>query len=231
MGLKRNEVRRYERYQTNFPIAIYLDEKCILGKVVNISEGGLAYWVKKAIYVPTDQTTEYRMNQEGMISSFEGEIVHVDRDSQGYTYAIKAIFQSEEQRNKYNEIVKLAREHENKLWGTHFVSKVFRNLVARSKRKIFSRRRTARIEVNEIVELSDGTVLWLENYNFEYARVSLIKGVLSDHMILFPTKTYAMHCTQSPWNPYLFSIDNQEELAQNKEFQALLEQWSHKKES
>ncbi len=84
------------------------------------------------------------------------------------------------------------------------------------------------MNVNEICELSDGTVLILDNYNYEYVRVSLVKGVLTQNIVLFPTKSYAMHCTQCPWNPYLFAVDNQRELAQNKEFQMVLDAWSQK---
>lgn len=226
---KKSDLRRHERYRVTLPIDIYDNGLIYKGEIENISEGGFAFFVNEAIYLPKEEElVEYRIHKGFEKIQVKGKVVHVDQRKNGWTYSIKLSELNEPALSEYMSIVYEQKKEKPFVLRNSFAFTMTKNLIARTKRRFTSKRATARIQVNEICDLKDGTVIILDNYNFEYIRISLVKGMLMENIVLFPYTSYEMYCTQSPWNPFLYSVDNQEELAQNEEFQELIKKWNAK---
>lgn len=226
---RKSDVRHHERYEIHLPVDIYNNGLVYHGEIENVSKGGFAFFVEEAVYIPKDEeAVEYRICNGADTINLKGSVVHVDQKKKGWVYSVKISDLPDEDLKEYMMLVAEQKKSEPVILRESFAYIMTKNLIARTKRKLTSRRKTARINVEEICELEDGTVIILENYNFEYIRVSLVRGMLLEKIILFPSESYEMRCTQSPWNPYLYSVDNQEELAHNEEFQNLLHQWNLK---
>ena len=106
---------------------------------------------------------------------------------------------------------------------------IIKNISRRNDGVQSSRRQVVRVEVNEKCKLSNGREVLLENYNFEYARISVCDGEeLPKELTLFEGTEYEMHCEIYDEKTKIFSITNWEELMANEAFMSKVNSWNSK---
>jgi len=159
-----------------------------------------------------------------------GHIVTVKKAAAGkWKYCVVVSEMDEKNRQEYLQII-YDREHTlpKKLSkNSSYFGDIVKNLSKRTEVAESSRRQTARIMVNETCELNDGNKVLLENYNFEFVRLSAVgEGSLPAKLTLFPGSAYELYCEQSDINPNVYAITNWEALVDNKEFMKVVKEWS-----
>lgn len=236
----RNNQRMAERFLVDVPLEICYKEQTYNGKVVDISDGGFAFFMEKAIYLshsPEDEITFYLQDREYYVKVL-GRIVSVKeiKNKEGNFWKYCVIISEPDFANK-QEYMQIIYDREHSLPKTlsrssNYVVDFASNLTRRTRpeqyRKI-SKRKLARIKVGQVYDLKNGKKVLIENYNFEYIRLSALdltpEGILPDNLTLFEGSSYEMICKKSHINPHVYKIVNQKELEQNPKFCKLVEEW------
>ncbi len=228
----RKSERLTERFSVNLPVEVQYEGKVYHGNVVDISEGGLALELDDAIYLPYKEGKEadFYIQYNEYYAKVTGHIVTVKKAAAGkWKYCVVVSEMDEKNRQEYLQII-YDREHTlpKKLSkNSSYFGDIVKNLSKRTEVAESSRRQTARIMVNETCELNDGNKVLLENYNFEFVRLSAVgEGSLPEKLTLFPGSAYELYCEQSDINPNVYAITNWEALVDNKEFMKVVKEWS-----
>ena len=241
----RNNERQTERLTVDLPLEARYDDQTHFGRVIDISEGGFAFILDEAIYLPyhnneeavyviTDR--EYRAVVKGRIASVK-QMPREDEEPQ-WKYCVSISELDDENKVQYDQIIydrvhtlpkKLSKK--SSIYGD-----LARNIEARllPNRQI-SARHTPRILADELCTLENGETVVLHDFSFEYVRLdfpdkpSQAVGIdLPKELTLFPGEPYAMHCVASGFNPYVYRVDNFEELMHSNAWQPKLDEWEHK---
>lgn len=232
--LGRKNERMTERFSVELPLEVHYDDKVYQGTVVDISEGGFAFVLDSAVYLPHNEEmdAEYYIQYNEYYAKVKGKIVTVikKRGDSNWKYCVSITDMDEENKQEYLQII-YDREHtlpKVLSKGSTYFGDIITNLSKRTQaQRSESRRQTARIPVNKVYESENGTKVKLENYNFEFVRLSAPGGgSLPEEFILFPKSGYEMHCKRSSINPNVYAIINRKELNDNKEFVKIVEEWS-----
>jgi hypothetical protein len=99
--------------------------------------------------------------------------------------------------------------------------------------RVSSARHTPRIKANEKVVLESGEEVLVEDFSFEYVRLSFAaNGESKDSLInfpqkivLFPQESYRMVCVPSGFNQNIFRIDNFRELERTNAWEGKIKEW------
>ena len=231
--LGRKNERMTERFYVNLPLEVHYEGKVYQGDVVDISEGGFAFYLEDAVYLPHDEEeeAEFFIHYNEYYAKVKGRIVTVINTSgKGqWKYCVSVSEMDDENKQEYLQII-YDREHtlpKTLSKKSSYFGDIALNLAKRNQALESSKRQTARIMVNETTELEDGTKVLIENYNFEYVRLSVAEGEgLPDELILFPETSYEMQCERSMVNPAVYEILNRKELANSDDFVKLVNSWS-----
>ena len=78
-------------------------------------------------------------------------------------------------------------------------------------------------------KLADGTVVRVEDLNFKYVRLRLVKGeALPETLTLFAGTDYPIRCEKSSIREGLYRILNSETLLENQAFLEQVKEWGRK---
>lgn len=228
---RKNE-RMTERFLAELPIEAQYQGKTYQGMAEDISEGGFSFVMDDAVYLPHEkgQDIDFFLQYGEYYAKVIGHIVTVKRLSRQHQwkYCVFIVEMDEDNLKEYMQIVYDRVHTLPKLMSrsSSYFGDIALNLSRRTKQPEKSHRRTARIVVNEDCILADGTKVRLENFNFEFVRLSCADGMkLPDKLTLYPESEYEIHCEKSNVNPNVYAIINWEELKDNQAFSAIIRKW------
>lgn len=231
----RKSERMAERFYVNLPVTITYEDKEYEGNIVDISEGGFAMVLDSAIYLPYKEGTHARCIIDGgeYTASVEARIVTVRKETKmgRWKYCMSITEMDEANKKEYLQII-YDREHtlpKTLSDGSTYFGDIIKNISRRNEGVHTSKRQVVRIEVDEVCQLSDGSEVLLENYNFEYARISVSDGKqLPKELTLYEGTEYEMHCKIYDEKTKIFAITNWEELMENETFMTKVDSWNNK---
>ncbi len=231
--LGRKNERMTERFTVDLPVEIHFDNKIYEGSVCDISEGGFAFLLEEAIYLPhdNDKMAEFYIQDREYYAKVSGKIVTVKKENRknSWKYCVSVADMDEKNKEEYLQII-YDREHTlPKTMGrsSSYFGDISSNLSRRIQTTEGSHRKTARVIVDEVCELKDGSKVKFENYNFEFVRLSATEenGVVPDKVVLYPKTKYEMICEKTSINPNVYKILNWKELTENAEFMKKVKAW------
>lgn len=227
----RRNVRMTERFETDFPLEILYDGKSYQGTVIDISEGGFAFTLEDAVYLSyrKEDKVKFCLRYHEYCAKVYGHIVSVSSIKGGnmWKYSVMVSEMDHKNKSEYMQII-FDRVHTmpKKLKNSSYFKDISANLFGRKNTPQASQRKMARIQVNCPCELEDGRKVVLENYNFEYVRLSFPETMEHpDKLTLFSKTDYAMRCKKSAVNSSVYEVENREELKENKAFELQVRKW------
>ncbi|MBP3339964.1 MAG: glycosyltransferase [Lachnospiraceae bacterium] len=231
--LGRKSERMTERFQVSLPIEVRNGENVYDGTMVDISENGLAFILDSAVYFPYNEEDriECSIKYNEYFATVLGKIVTVKKESnRGYwKYCLSVNEMDEETKKEYFQII-YDRVHTlpKKLsLNSSYFGDIAKNVARRTETGEASRRHTARIVVNEKFETESGQTVIVENFNFEFVRLSALEGEeLPDRLTLFSGTDYEMKCEVHYKETRIFAINNWKELVENIEFLKIVDKWN-----
>ncbi len=231
----RKSERMAERFYVNLPVSINYENNEYNGNIVDISEGGFAMVLDSAVYLPYKEGTCAKCVIDGgeYTAIVDARIVTVRKEAKlgRWKYCMSITEMDEENKKEYLQII-YDREHtlpKTLSDNSTYFGDIIKNISRRNDGVQSSRRQVVRIDVNEKCTLSDGREVLLENYNFEYARISVGEGEeLPKELILFEGTEYEINCKIYDEKTKIFSITNWEELMANEAFMEKVDSWNSK---
>ena len=239
----RNNERLSERLEVRLPIEVNYDGRTMEGTVVDISEGGFAFVLHEAVYLPykDDEEAEFIIRDRDYKASVTGRIATVkeikESGSSNWKYCICLTGMDEENREQYSQII-FDREHtlpKTLSKRSSYIGDVMKNIEMRAGHtRVNSARHTPRIKANEKVISEAGQKILLEDFSFEYVRLSFLsdnpneKISLLDfpkRLVLFPEEAYRMVCVPSGFNQNIYRIENFRELEQSNAWEGKIKEW------
>lgn len=223
---RKNE-RMTERFLCKIPITAYYNDNKYEGTVVDISEGGFAFDVERAIYLPhgKEDVTEFVIKSDKYTASLKGHVVTVkDIGKNKWRYCVKVAKIDEENNREYMQLV-YDRVHTLPMTlslKTSYFEDIENNISKRMKERALSKRELPRISVNKSYPTTEGSLVKIENYNFECVRLD---GADLKELTIEFSDTCKMKCVRKENDEKNYDIINIEELEQSKEFQKILDGW------
>ncbi len=241
----RNNERMAERLDVDIPVLAIFEDRTHEARIVDISEGGFAFVLDAAVYLPykNGDPARYIITDRDYRAEVMGRIVTVKdiEDKEGkrnWKYCVIVEDMDTATREQYNQII-YDREHtlpKTLSSRSNYIGDIMRNLEARiDTKKISSSRKTARIKVNEKTVSKEGIEVMIRDFNFEYMRLEF-PGIppvaknewnrsLPQQLVLFEGEPYEMHCEASGFNQYVYRIVNFEELERSDSWKVKIEEW------
>lgn len=238
----RNNERLTERLEVRLPIEVDYEDRTLEGTVVDISEGGFAFVLNEAVYLPykEGEEAEFIIRDRDYVARVTGRIATVkelrDSDSSKWKYCICITGMDEENKEQYSQII-FDREHtlpKTLSKRSSYIGDVINNIEMRIGRsRVSSARHTPRIKANEKVVLESGEEVLVEDFSFEYVRLNFAaNGESKDSLIsfpkkivLFPQESYRMVCVPSGFNQNIYRIDNFRELERTNSWEGKIKEW------
>ena len=231
--------REFERFDCDLPLEVRAEaesEDCFKARVVNISEGGFAFESKEALPIPTERGTvlHFVIEDRKYRAHVSGKIVAVSKPKRGkvWTYRVQRIGEmSTAEKREFFQIVydRLNPLPETLAEDTSYFDDMLRAMEEGSKDREPQRRTMPRFRVRSKETLENGVVVMVEDLNFKYVRVRLIKGdEIPNRFVLFRESEYPISCEKSDMREGLYSILNSEALLENQAFLDKLKEWGKK---
>ena len=231
--------REFERFDCDLPLEVRAEaesEDCFKARVVNISEGGFAFESKEALPIPTERGTvlHFVIEDRKYRAHVSGKIVAVSKPKRGkvWTYRVQRIGEmSTAEKREFFQIVydRLNPLPETLAEDTSYFDDMLRAMEEGSKDREPQRRTMPRFRVRSKETLENGVVVMVEDLNFKYVRVRLVKGdEIPNRFVLFRESEYPISCEKSDMREGLYSILNSEALLENQAFLDKLKEWGKK---
>ncbi|WP_314872038.1 glycosyltransferase family 2 protein [Stomatobaculum longum] len=231
--------REFERFNCDLEMEVRQEaeqEESFAARVVNISEGGFAFERKEPLPFPTDRGTvlHFVIKDRKYCASLRGKIIAVSKPKRGkvWTYRVQRVGEmSTAEKREFFQIVydRLNPLPEKLAEDTSYFDDLFRVMEEGNKERAPQRRTMPRFRVRSKEKLADGTVVMVEDLNFKYVRLRLVKGeALPETFTLFEGTEYPMHCEKSEIREGLYRIRNSEALLENPAFLEKIKEWSKK---
>ncbi len=240
----RNNERMTERLEVRLPIEAKYEDRIFEGTVVDISEGGFAFVLNEAVFLPykEGEDAEFTIRDRDYKAVVTGRIATVkelkDADSNKWKYCICIVGMDEENKEQYSQII-FDREHTlPKIMSrrSSYLGDVMKNIEMRTgQTRVSSSRHTPRIRANETVTLEDGQEVLVEDFSFEYVRLKFLSENGKDsgpslfnlppRVVLFPTEIYRMVCVPSGFNQNIYRIENFRELERTNAWGGKINEW------
>ncbi|MCR5289261.1 MAG: glycosyltransferase [Treponema sp.] len=227
----RTNERKSERFQFDIPIEVTYNNNTYKGWTVDVSEGGLAFILNDAVYLPDDKeanisfTLSYRMYE----AHISGHISSVTKTKdKSWKYSIELNKMSLLNKKQYLQII-FDREHtlpKHLLASSSYVSDISSNFALHNSDKTETNRKTARLLIKETTILEDGTEVKLQGFNFKYIKLAPVsEKSLPDVLVLYPQSGFDILCEKTDIRPGIYIIKNMEQLSTNKLFLAKVKEW------
>ncbi len=239
----RNNERMYERMDVNLPIKVEYEDKVFEGTVKDVSEGGFAFVLDDAVYLPykEGQEASFTITDRDYVAKVKGRIATVKEikssgSKKSWKYCVCITELDEENKVQFSQIV-YDREHtlpKTLSKRSSYLGDIMKNIEGRvGQSRVKSARHTPRITVNEKCATEDGQNVILEDFSFEYVKLRLDKekgeakkkDTLPDKIVLFPDKDYKMVCVPSGFNKKVYRIENFADLERSDAWHNKITEW------
>lgn len=224
---RKNE-RMTERFMCNIPVKAYYKENEYEGKVIDISEGGFAFDVSKAIYLPhgKGETVDFVISNKDYRASLKGNIVSVREINRGkkWRYCIQVAHIDEENTKEYLQLI-YDRVHTLPMTlsrKTSYFEDIENNVAKRMSERVISKRRLPRISMNKTYDTTDEYPVKIVNYNFECVRLD---SKYSKELTIVLSDTCKLKCLRMDNDGKNYKIVNNDELEANEEFHKIVDGW------
>jgi len=227
----RKAYRSSERLDAKIPLRLQYNGRIIVAETRNISEGGFLFTLSRPVYLPDDEELEFTLKNERYRARVKGKIVYINSAENRWLYHVKVVSMRESDRRQYLQLV-YDRSHSlpvsMNVWVTAF-DDIVNNASERIEKEHAEMRALPRIELERHVRFEGGGAATLVNFNFKYF---LVRNLTAEdgELTFVPRKGIRIVLEKADIpahnaNETLLRVVNWEELAQNKRFQTLLDDW------
>ncbi|MDD2971337.1 MAG: glycosyltransferase [Lachnospiraceae bacterium] len=226
--------RQTERFDADEKLTIALQDKTIETRIINISEGGIAFRMKETRYFPDDEPISFTLHSEEYRAEFTGRIIFVKKNGEEWNYSVKIEQMDEENRKQYLQFVydRIPTFPEKlDVWVTAY-DDLLNNAHKRVEKQRSEMRGLPRIRVGEGIFFESGEHVWADNFNFKYL---LVRGKLSAEGMVYQWRCdfdLYMYLQEEPEakvrpgsNMHLLRVVNYEQLVYNEQFLELVNTW------
>ncbi len=162
--------RKHERFDASESLIVSYDARILHAVTENISEGGLAFVLDRAEYIPDHMPIDFTMYSERYRSSFRGHIIYVRHIQGKWYYYVSISAMDDGDRRQYLQLV-YDRIHSlpQKLnaWMTAF-DDIARNMNTRVEKSWSEKRALPRIRLDMPVRFRGGATGLLVDFNYWY---------------------------------------------------------------
>lgn len=219
--------RREERLLVKAQVSIKLPEsgRLLSAETTDLSESGMALVLDFPEYIPYDTDVSMRIEDSGFEADFFGRVTHVAQAGNQWKYSIKITEIEEMQHREYLQLL-YDRHHTLPIIITsNAIHDVKANLRGRKSSLTSSNRRLPRMPMNQTVSLKDGGTAILEDFNYEFLRLSA-SNALPDMVTIVLGDDTQLHCarvkgTQKP----LYRVENWQEISTSAELRTVIVGW------
>ncbi len=171
----RKNYRNSERFYGNLPITIITDDDKYTTVTEDFSEGGMSAYIPKAVYISQDDEVLVNIRDKGYEAELKVKVATViSVKGKGHKYCFQILDMDEKNKSRYFQMI-YDREHslpqtiskKSSVYGD-----ISANIVQRMNKSTPLTRKLVRMEVDREYPLSTGEIILLENFNFEYVKIS-----------------------------------------------------------
>lgn len=237
--------RKTQRFDAAENLRVRYNGRVLETKTLNISEGGLAFTLPRAEYIPDDEPISFVIANQWYVAGFEGVIAYVKQaENKKWVYGVRITAMGEEDRRQYMQII-YDRMHSlpTKIdeWSTAF-DDLSKNMDVRMSQQQMDKRKLPRIPLNKQLAFDDGATGLMVDFNYRYA---FIKNVGRSPQMRARRYTYTapggvrlalerevQHAAppkgrkKKAREGRLFRVANWQELVFDPQFAALLDEWT-----
>jgi cellulose synthase (UDP-forming) len=228
----RKAYRASERFFAEIPVTFSYHGKKFSAVTKNISEGGFLFELKHPVYLPEDAPLEFTLKSEQYKANVRGKILYINNMGESWLYHVQLVpGMTELDTREYLQLV-YDRQHSlpksMNIWVTAF-DDIVNNASQRLENKHSETRALPRIELNRVVRFEEGISATMLDFNFKFVLLRNLSQI-ADRLTLIPCNGIRIeleHMKKSMITPgvTLYRVVNWEELAFEKAFQKLLEDW------
>ena len=225
--------RQSERFDASENLIVSYDNRELRTKSINISEGGLAFTLDRAEYIPDHVPIHFTIFNESYKASFSGSVVYVKFASGKWHYCVSLSSIDDTNKRQYLQLI-YDRMHslpqKLNLWMTAF-DDITNNMNTRIEKKWSEMRALPRIKLNAPIHFSDGAYGVIENFNYRYILMKEFTPghVNSSQFVFEPIPNVKMviapAAKQNDSQRLLFEIVNWEEIVYDSTFARILDYW------
>lgn len=226
--LSRVNYRSEERYYTNLDVDLSFNERLLKATTSDISEYGMSFTIDTPEYIPYDEDIDISIKYLDYKANLKGRVVHVDKFMDKWKYSIKLNHLSQKDKNEYYQIVydrghTLATEMKS-----NTIKEMKSNTIDRNRKHKISNRKLPRIPVKVNVNTTDGNIVEVVNFNYEYI---LLKGKLDDKNINLKLKDdLSLNCSKcdkaTAEDNTLYQIENWENISNDESLREMVLSWA-----
>jgi len=230
--LGRKAYRTSERFDAEIPLKLAYNDQIIPAVTRNISEGGFLFTLACPLYLPSDEDLRFTLKSDRYRAHVTGRIAYVNSEKDQWLYHVKLTGDLAEQEKRqylqlvYDRVPSLPKSMN--VWVTAF-DDIVNNASVRLEKQRAEMRSLPRIELERKATFEEGGAATLVNFNYKYF---LIRDLTVDapqltiapkrgvRIVLEPTDLPVYHAGEK-----LMRVANWRELARNKAFQDVLDDW------
>ncbi len=221
----RKAYRRSERIKASEKIQIFNGNISYVAETVDLSDGGIMFWSKNALFIPDDVSVKLILESERYKSELTATTAYIKEKDDKWFYAMEVTPIDEENKRQYMQLI-YDRSHslpkETDKWISVFDG-IQRNISRRLERVQSQRRKQARVNIQKRIRFTNGTTAYIHDFNFKYFAISDLteSGVNKGG-------SYELHCPDGTllhlqntniqvekYNATLFQVTNLQELMEN----------------
>lgn len=223
--LGRKNYRGSERFFGKISIKIRVDDKEYNIYTKDFSEGGLSVVLSEALYIPADSLVDVEVSDKNYSAKMKMKVASVSTlKGKEYKYSFSITEMTEKDKREYYQII-YDRNHslpqtiskKSSVYGD-----ISANITGRMSNQLLSSRKFPRIEVGKKYALSNGEMVLLKDFNFEYVLLDNLMNK-NDNVKIILKDGIEMSCNRQKDN--LYSVNNLEELMKNPEFKSIVSEW------
>ncbi|MEN6419261.1 MAG: glycosyltransferase family 2 protein [Clostridiaceae bacterium] len=230
--LGRKAYRTSERFDAEITLKLTYNDQVIPAVTRNISEGGFLFTLACPLYLPSDEDLGFTLKSDRYSADVTGRIAYVNSEKDQWLYHVKLTgdLAGQEKRQYlqlvYDRVPSLPKSMN--VWVTAF-DDIVNNASVRLERQRAEMRSLPRIELERKATFEEGGAATLVNFNYKYflvrdltvnAQPLTIAPKRGVRIVLEPTDLPVYHAGEK-----LMRVTNWRELARNKAFQDVLDDW------
>lgn len=228
--------RKTERFEALEPLRVSYDNRTLDAITVNVSEGGLAFVLDRAEYIPDHVPISFAINNNRYKANFKGEILYVRQLQGKWCYNVAISSMDDANKRQYFQLV-YDRMHslptKLNVWMTAF-DDLSNNMNTRMEKHGVEMRALPRIELSIPVCFNDGSTGLLVDFNYRYLMIKDFNPRKSDSSQLILSAAEGIMIIVEPVENRasnddsarkLFRVVNWNDLVYDSSFALLLDRW------
>lgn len=191
----RRAYRETERIRAQEDVTIHYKEGNLRyqAQTVDVSENGIALYVKHPIYLPPQTTISLMVKSDRYEANLDAVIAYVKEDGEGWRYSATVQPIHETDKRQYMQIIydrKHSLPEKMNPWDTAYDDMV-RNVKRRIARPLSDKRKMPRIPLQCRVQLTNGAACTLRSFNYLFFSASDLRGDISaGAVVTFYTRSH-----------------------------------------